>query len=104
MEAIRADFQRLFRESADPASNALQAVTDRHYRQLSHSCPPDAAAFKGLGRYYVENSEFRGIYDDAELSGVRSLLPRRWRFMQIGRSDAVATGSHRHSCRSDSRP
>ena len=69
MEAIRADFQRLFREGVDPASDAVQAVTDRHYRWVSHSWSPDAAAFKGLGRHYVENPEFRGTYDDAELPG-----------------------------------
>ena len=50
-------------------SRALQAVTDRHYRWVSHSWSPDAAAFKGLGRHYVENPEFRGTYDDAELPG-----------------------------------
>src|SRR3546814_17763454 len=32
MEAIRADFQRLFREGADPESDTVQAVTARHYR------------------------------------------------------------------------
>lgn len=69
MEAIRADFQRLFREGADPASDAVQAVTARHYRWVSHSWTPDAAAFRGLGRYYVENPEFRGTYDDDKLPG-----------------------------------
>lgn len=69
METIRADFQRLFREGADPASDAVQAVTDRHYRWVSHSWTPDAAAFRGLGRYYVENPEFRGTYDDDKIPG-----------------------------------
>ena len=69
MEAIRADFQRLFREGADPGSDAVQTVTDRHYRWVSHSWTPDAAAFRGLGRYYAENPEFRGTYDDAALPG-----------------------------------
>lgn len=69
MEAIRADFQRLFREGADPASDAVQAVTERHYRWVSHSWTPDAAAFRGLGRYYVENPQFRGTYDDEKLPG-----------------------------------
>lgn len=69
METIRADFQRLFREGTDPASAAVQAVTDRHYHWVSHSWTPDAAAFKGLGRYYVENPEFRGTYVDGELPG-----------------------------------
>ena len=69
MEAIRSDFMRLFRAGADPASDAVQAVTGRHYRWVSHSWTPDAAAFKGLGRYYVENPEFRGTYDDDSLPG-----------------------------------
>ncbi|HEV2597238.1 MerR family transcriptional regulator [Sphingopyxis sp.] len=69
METIRADFQRLFREGADPASGAVQAVTDRHYHWVSHSWTPDAEAFRGLGRYYVENPEFRGTYDDDKLPG-----------------------------------
>ena len=69
MEAIRADFHRLFREGADPASDAVQAVTGRHYRWVSHSWTPDAAAFKGLGRHYVDNPEFRGTYDDEEIPG-----------------------------------
>ncbi len=69
METIRADFQRLFREGAAPASDAVQAVTHRHYQWVSHSWTPDAAAFRRLGRYYVENPEFRGTYDDEKLPG-----------------------------------
>lgn len=74
MEAIRADFQRLFREGADPASDAVQAVTGRHYRWVSHSWTPDAAAFRGLGRYYAENPEFRGTYDDTDLPGCAEFI------------------------------
>lgn len=69
METIRADFLRLFRDGGAPASDAVQAVTDRHYRWVSHSWMPDAAAFAGLGRHYVENPEFRGTYDDEEIPG-----------------------------------
>lgn len=69
MEAIKTDFIGLFRQGADPGCEAVQAVTDRHYRWVSHSWSPDAAAFKGLGHYYVENPEFRGTYDDDKLSG-----------------------------------
>ncbi|NWM25245.1 TipAS antibiotic-recognition domain-containing protein, partial [Escherichia coli] len=64
MEGIRADFQRLFAEGAAPGSELVQAVTARHYAWVSHSWAPDAAAFKGLGRLYVENPEFRGTYED----------------------------------------
>lgn len=69
MEAIRDDFQRLFREGAEAGSDAVQAVTHRHYRWVSTSWTPDAAAFAGLGRYYVDNPEFRGTYDDGALPG-----------------------------------
>ena len=69
MEAIRDDFQRLFREGAEVGSDAVQAVTHRHYQWVSTSWTPDAAAFAGLGRYYVDNPEFRGTYDDGALPG-----------------------------------
>lgn len=69
MEAIRDAFQRLFREGAVPGSNEVQAVTDRHYRWISHSWTPDAAAFKGLGRCYADNPEFRRTYGDKDLPG-----------------------------------
>ena len=69
MEEIRGDFTRLFRAAALPGSDEVQAVTHRHYQWVSHSWAPDAAAFKGLGRYYVENPEFRGTYDDDALPG-----------------------------------
>lgn len=69
MEEIRDEFMRLFRADALPGSDEVQAVTGRHYRWVSHSWTPDAAAFKGLGRYYAENPEFRGTYDDEKLPG-----------------------------------
>ncbi|MDQ8755450.1 MerR family transcriptional regulator [Sphingosinicella sp. LHD-64] len=68
MEEIRADFTRLFRERADPGSDAVQAVTARHHAWVSNSWTPDAGSFRGLGRYYVEHPEFRGTYED-ELPG-----------------------------------
>lgn len=74
MEAIRGDFQRLFAEGAEPGSEAAQAVTARHYVWVCHSWTPDAAAFKGLGRFYVENPEFRGTYDDGALPGTAAFI------------------------------
>lgn len=74
MEAIRSDFQRLFRQGAAPGSEAAQAVTARHYAWVCHSWTPDAAAFKGLGRFYVENPEFRGTYDDGALPGTAEFI------------------------------
>jgi DNA-binding transcriptional MerR regulator len=69
MEDIRDAFTRLFRAGAEAGSDEVQVVTGRHYRWVSHSWTPDAAAFRGLGRYYVENPEFRGTYDDEKLPG-----------------------------------
>lgn len=66
MEEIRADFTRLFREGADPGSEAAQAVTARHHAWVSNSWTPDAEQFRGLGRFYVENPEFRATYDDEQ--------------------------------------
>ncbi|MCW4461424.1 TipAS antibiotic-recognition domain-containing protein [Sphingomonas sp. BT-65] len=74
MEAIRGDFQRLFREGAAPGSEAVQAVTARHYAWVCHSWTPDAAAFAGLGRIYVENPEFRGTYEDGALPGTAAFI------------------------------
>lgn len=74
MEAIRGDFQRLFAEGVEPGSDAAQAVTARHYAWVCHSWQPDAAAFKGLGRVYVENPEFRGTYDDGALPGTAEFI------------------------------
>ena len=74
METIRADFQRLFAEGAAPGSDAAQAVTARHYAWVSHSWTPDAAAFKGLGRFYVENPEFRGTYEDGAGPGTAEFI------------------------------
>jgi DNA-binding transcriptional MerR regulator len=68
MVEIRADFTRLFREGADPGSEAAQAVTARHYAWVSNSWTPDAESFRGLGRFYVEHPEFRETYED-ELPG-----------------------------------
>lgn len=74
MEAIRADFQRLFADGAAPGSEPVQAVTARHYAWVSHSWTPDAAAFKGLGRFYVENPEFRGVYEDGAVPGTAEFI------------------------------
>lgn len=74
MEAIRSDFQRLFREGAEPGSEAAQAVAARHYAWVCHSWTPDAAAFAGLGRFYVENAEFRGTYEDGALPGTAEFI------------------------------
>lgn len=74
MEAIRADFQRLFAAGETPGSEQTQATTARHYAWVCHSWTPDAAAFKGLGRLYAENPEFRSAYDDGALPGTAEFI------------------------------
>jgi DNA-binding transcriptional MerR regulator len=74
MEAIRADFQGLFADGQSAGSAAAQAVTARHYRWVCHSWTPDAAAFAGLGRLYVENPEFRATYEDGALPGTAAFI------------------------------
>lgn len=69
MEEIRDEFARLFREGADPASDEVQDVTRRHVAWVSRSWTPNAETFRGLGRLYVENAEFRQTYKDDELPG-----------------------------------
>jgi len=74
MEAIRGEFQRLFAEGAEPGSDDAQAVTARHYAWVCHSWSPDAKAFAGLGRFYVENPEFRGTYEDGARTGTAEFI------------------------------
>lgn len=74
MEAIRRAFQRLFAEGAEPGSDAVQAVTARHYAWVCHSWTPDAKAFAGLGRFYVDNPEFRGTYEEGALPGTAAFI------------------------------
>lgn len=69
MEEIRTDFARLFDEGARADSDEVQELTARHSAWVSHSWTPDAESFKGLGRLYAENPEFRATYLDEEKPG-----------------------------------
>ncbi|GAA2924420.1 TipAS antibiotic-recognition domain-containing protein [Streptomyces thioluteus] len=42
---------------------AVQAEVDAHYRGVCRFWTPDAAAYKGLGRHYADDPEFRANYD-----------------------------------------
>ncbi|GAA0460453.1 MerR family transcriptional regulator [Streptomyces sp. NPDC046215] len=42
---------------------AVQAEMDAHYRGVCRYWTPDAAAYKGLGRTYVDDPRFRANYD-----------------------------------------
>lgn len=74
MTEIRSDFQRLFAEGLLPGSDAVQEVTARHFRWVCLSWTPDASAFKGLGRLYVDNPEFRSTYEDEALPGAAEFI------------------------------
>jgi len=47
----------------DPDDPEVQALVARHYAWLEHFWHADADAYRGLGRLYVENDEFRAFYD-----------------------------------------
>lgn len=74
MTEIRDEVVRLFREGAEPSSDAVQKVIARHYAWVSHSWTPDAQSFKGLGRLYVGNPEFRAPYDGQDAPGCADFI------------------------------
>lgn len=47
----------------DPGDAKVQAFVARHYAWLEHFWHADADAYRGLGRLYVENDEFRAFYE-----------------------------------------
>lgn len=46
-----------------PAEPGVQAEVDLLHRRISRMWTPDAAAFTGLGRMYVDDERFRATYD-----------------------------------------
>ncbi|KNB51407.1 MerR family transcriptional regulator [Streptomyces caatingaensis] len=55
-----AEFMVEGRPADDPV---VQEEVDAHYRGVCRFWTPDAAAYKGLGRHYVDDPEFRANYD-----------------------------------------
>lgn len=51
------------RADRDPGDPEVQALVARHYAWLDHFWHADADAYRGLGRLYVENDEFRAFCD-----------------------------------------
>ena len=49
-------------QAADSAET--QALAARHYAWVCRSWTPDATAYAGLGRLYVEHEDFRAMYDN----------------------------------------
>jgi DNA-binding transcriptional MerR regulator len=52
-----------FMGNASPDSKEVQAVIKRHHTWIEKFYPANAETYKGLGRTYVENHEFREYYD-----------------------------------------
>jgi len=55
-----AEFMAAGRPVDDPA---VQDEVDRHYRFVARFWTPDAAAYRGLGRMYVDDERFTATYD-----------------------------------------
>ena len=49
----------------DPGAPAVQDLVRRHHAWVSVFWTPDAAAYRGLVRMYVEDGRFRAVYDAA---------------------------------------
>lgn len=63
IDAIHADFVKLIEAGGSAGSAAAQDLAARHHRWLCRSWRPDATAYAELGRLYVEQADFRRLYD-----------------------------------------
>lgn len=63
IDALHEAFAALIDQGAEPDSAEAQSLTARHYRWVCRSWTPDAAAYVGLGRRYVEHEDFRTMYE-----------------------------------------
>lgn len=62
-DAIGAGLAAEAARGADPSSDEVQALVDRHYRWVSTFWSPSAEAYRGLGSMYVEDERFAATYD-----------------------------------------
>lgn len=62
-EAISRDLAALMGAGSDPGSAETRAVVARHLAWVRNFWNPDADSYRGLGRLYLENPEFRAYYD-----------------------------------------
>ncbi|MBN9464649.1 MerR family transcriptional regulator [Brevundimonas sp.] len=64
--AMRADFAKAMAD-ASPDDPSLDPLLKRHFDWVARTwkTPPTAQAYAGLGRLYVENAEFKALYDAA---------------------------------------
>lgn len=59
--AIALEMAKLMDHS--PGSDEVQILVRRHHAWIKNFWTPNAESYKGLGRGYVENPEFREYYD-----------------------------------------
>jgi MerR family transcriptional regulator, thiopeptide resistance regulator len=65
-EAIHQELAEALRAGSAPDDPAVQAVVARHHAWVSHFWTPDAAAYAGLGRLYVDDERFTATIDAHE--------------------------------------
>ena len=65
--ALRDDFSLAMGQGTAAEDPALDPLLARHHAWVTKSwkTPPNAEAYAGLGRLYVENAEFKALYDAA---------------------------------------
>jgi hypothetical protein len=63
IDAIHASFVALIEAGGAPGSSAAQALTQRHYQWVCRSWRPDSDAYAALGRFYVDHTDFRSMFD-----------------------------------------
>lgn len=62
-EALNTAFASLMERGVSPEAEETQQIVARHHAWLCKSWTPDAEAYAGLGRYYVEHPEFRAMFE-----------------------------------------
>jgi DNA-binding transcriptional MerR regulator len=65
--ALRDDFAFAMGQGTAAADPALDPLLERHHAWVARTwkTPPTAQAYAGLGQLYVENAEFKAMYDAA---------------------------------------
>jgi DNA-binding transcriptional MerR regulator len=65
-EAIHHDLAEMLRAGRSPEDPAVQDLVARHHAWVSRFWTPDAAAYTGLGRLYVDDERFTATIDAHE--------------------------------------
>lgn len=64
MNRLHEGFAALMDRGVPADAKEAQELTARHYAWVSRSWTPDASAYAGLGRMYVEHEDFRSMYEN----------------------------------------